>query len=377
MTGGGTSGNVTLNLDTTATDVRYAQLSAANTFKQTQIINAATTGLQASASNPSGVAVLALVNGGTGNGVAVQGLNAASSGIGVMGSGAVGVSGAGGSGIGVQGNTSGGTGVFGTDGGAGNGVLGTSASGSGVFGSSSTFTGVYGYTPHGTGVHGDSGGDTLNTAGVIGRAGNGTSFQGIAGVWGDADQHVGVFGSSTAFAGVIGQSQNGYCLQGVSNGADGVNGTSHTVNGSGVAGINDAPGGLGVYGHSSNGGFGFYTDSNAAQARGMGGWVKAMAYVDSFAQGGIAITRCYNSQASGATVWTPPCGISIVHNGQGLNTLDFGFQVTDRFISLTSSSAVLPSGGETQDSAPNQVFVTTYNVVTHIFEDGIFTILVY
>jgi hypothetical protein len=77
---------------------------------------------------------------------------------------------------------------------------------------------------------------------------------------------VGVFGSSNGFAGAIGEGQNGYGLQGVSDGADGVNRTSHTVNGSGVAGINDAPGGLGVYGHSSNGGFGFYTDSNAAQA---------------------------------------------------------------------------------------------------------------
>jgi hypothetical protein len=186
-----------------------------------------------------------------------------------------------------------------------------------------------------------------------------------------------VFGSSNNFAGVIGESQNGYGVQAISNGADGVNGTSHTINGSGVAGINDAPGGIGVYGNSSNGGFGFFTDSNAAQSRGMGGWAKAMAYVDPFAQGGIAITRCYNSQASGATVWTPPCGISIVHNGQGLNTLDFGFQVNDRFISLTSSSALVPAGGETQDAAPNQVFATTFNVVTQILDDSIFTIFVY
>jgi hypothetical protein len=377
LTGGGTSGNVTLNLDTTATDVRYAQLGAANTFKQTQTINATTTGLQAIASNPSGVAVLALVNGGTGNGIAVQGLNGASSGIGVMGSGAVGVSGASGSGIGVQGATSGGTAVMGQDSASGTGVVGASAGGSGVYGFSSTLNGVYGNSSSGTGVQGITGGSTVNSAGVYGRAGSGTSVGGIAGVWGDADQHVGVFGSSNGFAGVAGQSQNGYGLQGVSNGADGVNGTSHTVNGSGVAGINDAPGGLGVYGHSSNGGFGFYTDSNAAQARGMGGWVKATAYVDPFAQGGVAITRCYNSQASGADVWTPPCGIGIVHNGAGGNTLDFGFQVNDRFVGVSSTVSVVIVSADTTTTPPNQVSTNTWNAQAGIYDDFPFTIFVY
>jgi hypothetical protein len=40
LTGGGTSGNVTLNLNTSATDARYAQLNALNTFTQQQNINA-------------------------------------------------------------------------------------------------------------------------------------------------------------------------------------------------------------------------------------------------------------------------------------------------------------------------------------------------
>jgi hypothetical protein len=38
LTGGGTSGNVTLNLNTTATDARYAQLSAANSFVGNQSV---------------------------------------------------------------------------------------------------------------------------------------------------------------------------------------------------------------------------------------------------------------------------------------------------------------------------------------------------
>jgi trimeric autotransporter adhesin len=93
---------------------------------------------------------------------------------------------------------------------------------------------------------------------------------------------------------------------------------------------------LDVRGQAGDSGFGIAADNNAWQARGAGGWVKAMAYVDPFVAGGIAITRCYNSQATGATVTTPPCGISIVHNTQGDNTLDFGFQVSDRFVQLTA-----------------------------------------
>jgi len=350
LTGGGTSGSITLNLNTTATDARYARLGAANTYSQEQQIVGTTVGLNSYASAAGGIGVQ-----GFGSGAGVEGMSSATKGIGVLGYGnganGVGVSGSSNAqngvgvsgtstagGTGVSGATFGGTAVKGQDSGAGIGVEGVSTSGYGVYGFSSTSHGVDGYTSHGTGVNGVSGGDTLNTAGVYGRAGNGTTFGGIAGVWGEADQHVGVFGSSTAYAGVLGESQNGYGVQAISNGADGVNGTSHTINGSGVAGINDAAGGIGVYGHSSNGGFGVYTDSNAAQSRGMGGWAKAMVFVDPFTSNGTAITRCYNSQASGATVWTPPCGIGIIHDGQGEDTLDFGFQVSDRYISTASFS---------------------------------------
>jgi hypothetical protein len=413
LTGGGTTGNLTLNLNTTATDARYAQLGGANVFTKTLTINSASQyPVQATSSASSAAAffghstdtsgfasqgVLGTADGP--NGVGVFGGGLGSNGIGVQGSGkfngvlgfsrsnstnwnanaTVGVHGDTGmaGGIGVLGTTDGGTAVLGVDTLGGAGVLGSTSSGSGVLGTSGSGPGVTGTSTSASGVQGVIGGATLNTAGVYGRAGNGTSFGGIAGVWGDADQHVGVFGSSNGFAGVAGQSQNGYGLQGISNGADGVNGTSHTVNGSGVAGINDAPGGLGVYGHSSNGGFGFYTDSNAAQARGTGGWVKVVAYVDPFAQGGVAITRCYNSQASGATVSTPPCGISIVHNAAGGNTLDFGFQVNDRFIGVSCPTSVVIASADTSSTPPNQVATSTWNAQAAIYDDFPFTIFVY
>lgn len=348
LTGGGTGGNVTLNLNTTSTDTRYAQLAAANTFSKEQQILGTVIGLSANTTDPAGIGVQ-----GFGSGAGVEGMSTAAKGIGVLGYGygvngvgvagtsnkqnGVGVSGTGigANTIGVQGVTGGGTAIYGQDSQGGIGVEGTSTSGYGVYGFSVSSIGIDGYSSHGTAVSGVTVGDTLNTAGAYGRAGNGTTFQGIAGVWGDADQHVGVFGSSNAYAGVIGESQNGYGVQAISNGADGVNAISHTIKGSGVAGINDASGGIGVYGSSTNGGFGFYTDSNVAQARGMGGWVKAMVFVDPFTSSGTAITRCYNSQASGATVWTPPCGISITHEQQGEDLLDFGFQVNDRYVSTT------------------------------------------
>jgi hypothetical protein len=231
--------------------------------------------------------------------------------------------------------------------------------------------GVYGFTSHGTGVQGISGGDTLNTAGVFGRAGNGTNFGGIAGVWGDADQHVGVFGSSNAFAGVIGESQNGYGVQAISSGADGVNATSHTIKGSGVAGINDSPqGGIGVYGHASNGGYGFYTDSNVGQSRSTGGWVKAMAYiVENPSTSTYAIARCYNSQVTGAAASTPPCGFTLTHNFAGFTILDFGFQVNDRFINVLADAG--PGGiVASTDLNPGDVNANQVAVYTWVSSSG-------
>jgi hypothetical protein len=369
LTGGGTSGNVTLSLNTTVTDARYAQLGAANIFSQEQQVQTSSAvGLSVNSGDPAGIGVQ-----GFGNGIGVEGMSRATNGIGVSGYGygtkgvgvfgtsnaqnGVGVSGTstGTNAIGVEGTTSGGTAIYGQDLAAGMGVEGVSTSGSGVYGFSSSLNGVYGYTTHGTGVQGISGGDTINTAGVFGRAGNGTLFGGIAGVWGDADQHVGVFGSSNGFPGVAGTSQNSVGVQGVGvtgvtgSGTSGVIGTANSVIGYGVAGINNNfQGGVGVYGHSSNG-LGFYSDSNVGQSRSTSGWVKAMVFVDPFAPGGTAITRCYNSN-SGSSI--PPCGISILHELQGQDLIDFGYQINDRFISATAfggtgmSTCVLDSNNQ-------------------------------
>jgi len=59
-------------------------------------------------------------------------------------------------------------------------------------------------------------------------------------------------------------------------------------------------------------------------------------YVDPFTANGTAITRCYNSQGNGDTIWDPPCGFSIIHELQGQDLIDFGFEVDDRYISTTA-----------------------------------------
>jgi hypothetical protein len=106
---------------------------------------------------------------------------------------------------------------------------------------------------------------------------------------------------------------------------------------------------LDVRGGAGNSGFGISTDGNAWQAQWAGGFIKAMAFIDPFTAGGIAVVRCYNSQMTGAAVTTPPCGITIQHVAQGSNTIDFGFRVTDRFVQVTPyvTVAAYNAGGGT------------------------------
>jgi hypothetical protein len=163
LSGGGSSGNVTLNLNTGATDARYAQLAAANTFSANQTVNGtisvtSSSGLTITAhnSNVDGAAVY-----GDSNDVGVEGF---------------------GSDLGVLGETNTGTGVEGFTEGDGTtyGVYGggKSLSGFGVYGATK-FVGVYGST-----YGGSTEGYGLGNAGVWGDAGGlGT----VSGVLGTAD----------------------------------------------------------------------------------------------------------------------------------------------------------------------------------------------
>ncbi len=353
LTGGGTAGNITVGLNTAFSDARYAGLNVVNTFTQSQHVRAGAGGLDVQS---TGNALS-----GTGN-------------IGVTGRGNVGVYGvssfSGGSSDGVLGHSTNATAVRGDDTGSGSGLVGTSASGFGVYGTSATGTAVYG-------VGGAFSAISINPSAVVGDS---SSANGVTGISATSTGVVAV--NRKGNYGLLAASQGsgmglyataatvdkdyGVGIRGesfgtqVSNlgGPDGVQGITHSNLGSGVAGINEASGGIGVYGIATNGGFGMATPGHVQQGRTGGGWVKAMAYVDPFAPGGIAITRCYNSQATGAAVYTAPCGFAVTHNGQGVNTIDFGFAISDRFVQVAPnlSYGVI---GNLADFQPTLTFATT------------------
>jgi hypothetical protein len=180
LTGGGTTGNVTVNLDTT----KVPRLSAANTFTANQTVNGTLTAsssgitVNAASSSTSGPAVE-----GSGSFEGVLGIASAGSGVGF------GVQG-------VSGSTSG-TGVGGYS-------VATTGSTYGVYGSntSNSGMGIYGTSPY-IGVEGAA--TDIGVYGVAGSPSIEGSGKGLrAGVWGD------IGGNSASYAGVVGTADDNY-----------------------------------------------------------------------------------------------------------------------------------------------------------------------
>lgn len=197
-----------------------------------------------------------------------------------------------------------------TNSGSGNGLVGLTTSGA---------SGVYGGSANGNGY------------GVAGRAGAGSGI-----------------GAPTR-TGVLGDSDTGYGMLGLSNQNDGVHGhTSFSGSGAyaGVAGVGDG-GNYGVYAASntgtgafahSNSGYGMATDSAVQQARDKGGWAKALVQLD-WNGSNYTISRCFNSQLPATQASSAPCNFAIPQywgDGGGF-TIDFHFEVDDRFILITPS----------------------------------------
>jgi hypothetical protein len=128
-----------------------------------------------------------------------------------------------------------------------------------------------------------------------------------------------------------------------------------TGTGTGVVGASST--GIGVYATSGSG-MALYAAGNAGQDRDKGGLVKAMAYVNIDG----AILRCYNAIAN---VSTGNCGFVIAWPNVDpyVYRIDFGFQVNDRFVSVTPRTALSVNIGATfrfDDTLPNTVTVRTY-----------------
>jgi hypothetical protein len=135
----------------------------------------------------------------------------------------------------------------------------------------------------------------------------------------------GVAGASGAGhgAGVFGTSSNAFS-------GNGVYGTANNNSGA-VEGDNFNPGGgAGVIG---SGAWGFYTENHAHQGLSSGGWVKGLIAYSGFAGG--RIIECWNFNIPGAAATVPPCGFSVNRLDVGDYVVDLGFEVDNRFISVT------------------------------------------
>ncbi len=151
-----------------------------------------------------------------------------------------------------------------------------------------------------------------------------------------------VEGSATATGaagftfGVIGQSasDNGRGVFGLAPGAAGV----------GVIGETTGSSGIGVTGKTLNGlGWAFSASGNAQQNRTGGGWAKALVSVNG-SSAPYKILRCFNSTLPGSTASTPPCGFNLIEAQYAVFNIDFGFEVDDRFWSVSAEGAYV--GGD-------------------------------
>lgn len=156
----------------------------------------------------------------------------------------------------------------------------------------------------------------------------------------------------------------------------GLNVQDNTNNGTAISGAADTGAAAwGVFGKSDNGvgvygmsdySFAMLADGNTTQSRNKGGWVKAMARV-----AGTSISRCYNSLSAGTGVSTPPCGFTS-SGSAGTYTVDFGFQVNDRFISITPEWGSAGTPSAVVDSFP-----TANRVTVRLSANSAFFIIVY
>lgn len=171
---------------------------------------------------------------------------------------------------------------------------------------------------------------TVNSVGGVNSTMTGIAngigaVEGLATASGDAGFTFGVIGQSA--------SDSGRGVWGLSPGAKGV----------GVIGEATGANGVGMSGKALNGtGWAFSATGNAQQDRTSGGWVKAMVYFSGLNSG--RVVSCYNSTLSAPAATTPPCGFAFTKTGTGSYILDFGFEIDDRFFSLTQTNWFATSG---------------------------------
>jgi hypothetical protein len=303
-----------------------------------------------------------------------------------------GVFGNSGSGIGVRGSSTSNNGVHGVSGtgtgvygysNTGNGVQAISTSGTGVY-ASSNITGVYAFSASGTALYGYSAGSKgvygeNNASNGFGVYGASTSSTSGTGVYGSSKNGSGVEGTTTnAFAAIYGHaSHTGVFGQSSSSGYSGVQG-ENTGNGYGVYG-DSLTSGIGVYGSSSSGtgvygtsstGKAGYFNGDIAQSRTGDGLVKAGVFAFCTGPANIGtILRSFNNV--GGTISFSP-GAST-----GLCTLDFGFQIDDRYFIATATVGKVVSCNTGSGETNTKLNCQLNNSATGAAEDGNIMVLIY
>ncbi len=233
-----------------------------------------------------------------------------------------------------------------------NSAVGTSA----VFAQSGSGRGVWGKSTSSIGVFGES-----------------TSLEGVFGVSSSA---AGVRGASTSNSGVYGESPvssltaAGVYGKGTGSGSIGVIGEANVNNAVGVFGVSSSATGFGVYARNLSGGRAIIAEGDAAQSRDKGGFVKAMLFV--LRDGTIA--RCYNGMTGAST---GNCGFSVNHQIDGFYDVNFGFQISDRFLSITPILGLHRIILNIWSFSGNVVTVNTQNILDEGTNDAGFYIIVF
>lgn len=162
---------------------------------------------------------------------------------------------------------------------------------------------------------------------------------------------------------VLGTNANGDGVKGASTNHNGVYGTTSASLASGVYGENTG-GGYGVAGRA-NGGWAMLADGNTTQTLADGGFVKAMAEIDAAG----TIESCYNSQISPASATTVPCGITTSSPSSNVRQVDFGFDMSHRYVSITPFSGVMPSYNPVGDNTVDILFYDHNNNEVQVLFD--------
>jgi len=273
LTGGGTSGTVTLNLDTT----KVPQLATNNNFTGSQTVTlSSNNAIVASTAGSGKVGLWGVATATSGGSYGVYGTTQDASGAAVFGSNQATSGGA----NGVYGTTSDGlgSGVVGNNPSGGNGVYGQSSAGSGVYGQSSGGYGVAGVSNGGDGVYGQSNasygvvGNAEDASGVLGLSDSGDGVDGASasgyGMYGNSSSSDGVLGEGVN--GVVGRATTGYGIYGSSSDGDGVYGIgptfgvlgqSSSTSGSG-GGFSNSTTGDALFTYNQSGGYAAFLEGN-------------------------------------------------------------------------------------------------------------------